>query len=95
MKKSLQWIWWVLGVVGAVILFVLAKVFFGKNAPATILVPPSPKETAAVEKQVEALMERAKAEAVSDEQRKTLAEIQNISDPHERLKRLADELKDL
>lgn len=85
-----------IAVLGAIIAFLLARIFwFTKKGPDTIAAQPTTKEQEAEIRQTEALIERAKVEAVSEERRQNLEKIQKISDPQERRRRLAEELKNL
>ena len=84
----------VLGAIAAILAFFGLKALANRKSkvgPAAT----SDKEMAAVEKQTEALMRRARVEATGEIKKAQIDKIMKIEDPRERLDRLAEELKDL
>jgi hypothetical protein len=91
----LKKIWHVILAISAVLGAILTlKAFRGKKDH-VVSAEPTKKEVEAIDKATDALLERAKVEAIAGEQKKRVDKIMEIEDPRERLRRLAEELKDL
>lgn len=82
-----------IGAVVASIVFGLVWYFSSKKVTQPQVAQPTQADQQAIAQVTQALLDRAKAEAQSEEDMKKIQDIEKIPDPSEKLKQLADALK--